>query len=316
MGMSWFAALFLALLANESASPLPPTLDSSDRASEVRYDKPEKLCRLASDAIVEASGLVASRRREGLFWVTNDSGDRPRLFAVDTKGQLVATLEVRGAVAKDWEDLAIVSGRVGAKDSGSTSASEKIGDPWIYIADTGNNSRDREELTIYRIREPIISSRQLGQTLRSEPAELFRFRYADGKFDCEGMIVHPRKMEVYLFTKEAIGVGVYRLDVTKPSTRPIALPRIAKLSVGSLATSADLSSDGSRFVLRFYFGLCEWHVAPGSDVLERLSDKPTWIGSPVEPQSESVCYSAAGDALFTVSEGRHPTIYSMRRSER
>ena len=311
--MSWFVGVLLALFTAGSESSSPPLTPVTSEAGEVRYARPEVLCRVASDVVVEASGLVAGRHQPGIFWITNDSGDRSRLFAVDTRGRLVATLEVRGAANRDWEDLAIGPGQVLREAQASGRARE----PRIYIADTGNNDRSRAELTIYRVREPRLSTtRRLGQKLRSEPAEVFHFRYAEGRFDCEGMVVHPRRPEVWLFTKESIGVGVYRLDVKRPSPRPVVLARIATLAVGSLATGAGLSPDGSRFALRFYFGLCEWRAASGGDVLERLSQKPSWIVAPTEPQSEAVCYSAAGDALFTVSEGRHPAIYRLRGAER
>lgn len=46
--------------------------------------------RLQSDAISESSGLVASRTHDGVFWTHNDSGDAPRIFAIDRSGALLA----------------------------------------------------------------------------------------------------------------------------------------------------------------------------------------------------------------------------------
>lgn len=55
----------------------------------------------------ELSGLAASRRWPGVYWAHNDSGDGPRLFAFNRRGQVIARIEVEGAEAVDWEDIAL-----------------------------------------------------------------------------------------------------------------------------------------------------------------------------------------------------------------
>ncbi|NLT76895.1 MAG: hypothetical protein GXX98_10255, partial [Planctomycetes bacterium] len=60
--------------------------------------------------IQEASGLVASRKNPGVLWVHNDSGDTARVFAIDTRGNLLGVCSVTGAKARDWEDIAIGPG--------------------------------------------------------------------------------------------------------------------------------------------------------------------------------------------------------------
>jgi hypothetical protein len=55
----------------------------------------------------ELSGLVASTAQKGVLWSHNDSGDRARLFALRTDGSLIASLDVPGAEAVDWEDIAV-----------------------------------------------------------------------------------------------------------------------------------------------------------------------------------------------------------------
>ena len=48
---------------------------------------PSAVCVLQDERIVEASGIVSSRRNPDCYYVHNDSGDRPRIFLVDAPGK-------------------------------------------------------------------------------------------------------------------------------------------------------------------------------------------------------------------------------------
>src|SRR3954453_13524045 len=66
----------------------------------------EPIGRLAHPAIREASGIVQSRRFPGIFWVHNDSGNPPALFAVTREGKLVREYHIAWPKI-DWEDVGI-----------------------------------------------------------------------------------------------------------------------------------------------------------------------------------------------------------------
>ncbi len=51
----------------------------------------------ASDELDEASGLGHSRADGGVLWTHNDSGDRPRLFAMSVEGGHLGTFLLEGA---------------------------------------------------------------------------------------------------------------------------------------------------------------------------------------------------------------------------
>jgi hypothetical protein len=91
---------------------------------------------ITAPAIDECSGIVASRRFRGVYWVHNDSGDRARFFGIDLRGKLLAEFAVDGADNVDWEDVAV-------DDSGQ-----------LYIGDFGNNRSKRRDLVIYVVDEP------------------------------------------------------------------------------------------------------------------------------------------------------------------
>ena len=65
---------------------------------------------LASNALTETSGIAASRRVSGVWWVHNDSGDRARVFAIGNDGRDLGEFDLAGAAAVDWEDIAVGSG--------------------------------------------------------------------------------------------------------------------------------------------------------------------------------------------------------------
>lgn len=94
-------------------------------------------------ALQEVSGISRSQRFEDVFWVHNDSGDEPRVFAITLQGDVIYPefLPFHGqqprpgrspwpghdialAAHYDWEDI--------ASDA-----------DWLYIADTGNNGNAR-----------------------------------------------------------------------------------------------------------------------------------------------------------------------------
>ncbi len=85
--------------------------------------------------IPEASGVAASRRYPGIFWVHNDSGNPSSIFAIRKDGSIVREFPVALANV-DWEDIA-------ADDQGH-----------LYLGDIGNNGGLLALRAIYRLDEP------------------------------------------------------------------------------------------------------------------------------------------------------------------
>ena len=86
----------------------------------------------------------------------------------------VADLDVPGAEAVDWEDLALGPGPGGR--------------PLLYLGDIGDNREARETVDVYRVPEPRATS---GATATA-PATRLRLRYPDGAHDAETLLVAPR----------------------------------------------------------------------------------------------------------------------------
>lgn len=76
---------------------------------------------------------VETLPNSNLIWILEDSGNKPKVYAINTEGSVVKTLKIKDSKNKDWEDL----------------TSDTIGN--IYIGDFGNNSKNRKKFTIYKV---------------------------------------------------------------------------------------------------------------------------------------------------------------------
>src|SRR4051812_10257733 len=72
---------------------------SSDHKTEYdfsdNYEKPKVVGTIKSAEIDESSGLTASRCNPNIFWTHNDSGDKAFIFAINPKGEKLATFRVK-----------------------------------------------------------------------------------------------------------------------------------------------------------------------------------------------------------------------------
>ena len=58
------------------------------------YRTPILTGHLVNPSIEEASGMVASHQNKGIFWIHNDSGHGPYLFAVTGSGEHVGRFQI------------------------------------------------------------------------------------------------------------------------------------------------------------------------------------------------------------------------------
>lgn len=256
--------------------------------------------RLAVPEATEISGLVASPTQPGVLWAHNDSGDRARIFALRSDGSLIASLDVPGAEAIDWEDIAVGPG----------------GD--LLLGDIGDNNAVRKDIDIYRVPEPRLAD---GPSTTVAATRL-RLTYPDGAHDAETLLADPRTGEIVIVTKRLDGrSGVYVAQAPARDAPGEAVLRHAgdlRLGIGGLATAGDLSADGRTIALRTYTALYAWTRKPGASLAATLARKPC-VGSVqlgLEGQGESLALSRDGRSFFTVPEGAGAALrrYSARKA--
>lgn len=273
--------------------------------STIAYAPAETLCTVEDARLTEISGIAASRLRDGVYWMHNDSGGEPRLFAVDTLGRTLATCRIEGATNRDWEDIASVT---------------LAGTAWLYVGDVGDNDRVREFVTVYRLREPVVdpASRDSGITVTAESA---RFRYPDGARDCEALAVDPADGRLLLLDKNGTSCAVYAAPWPGDGSEA-ALTRVAAFrlpfdfSFWRLVTAADLHPGGGRILLRTYNGLLEYETRalPAVPAIFDSAAART-MATPGLTQAEAACYSRDGRSILTTSEGSRPPLLILRPLE-
>jgi hypothetical protein len=227
--------------------------------------------------------------RDG-WWAINDSGHTAELHALDRRGRLVASVPVAGSSNGDWEDLA----RVG---------------PELYIADIGDNNHERDDLVVYRVREPVIAART------TRKAVAFPFRYPDGRHDGEGIVVNPANGTIYVLTK-GDETRVYRFPRPLEPGRPVVLQRIRAAEVVARliqVTGAAASPDGTRIAIRTYSEAYELRRRKGRSFESAFTGAVEYVPLPIERQGESITYTLGGAALVTTSEQPPAPIWRLAR---
>jgi dipeptidyl aminopeptidase/acylaminoacyl peptidase len=213
-----------------------------------------------ANVIDEMSGIVKSRRFKDTYWVHNDSGDLPRIFAVRKDGRTILPprynrkedagkdegkriyegITINGASNLDWEDITI---------DGDT----------LYIADTGNNFNFRKDLCVYALKEPDPNSSTATHILRRIAVE-----YPDQtefppsgpwNWDCEAVAAYKGKL--YFVSKWRVGASgtpgdgaaLYVLDKPKSDQVNTLKKLDVTTTLGGWVTGADISPDGKTLAV-------------------------------------------------------------------
>lgn len=241
--------------------------------------------------IDEASGLAASRKHSGRYYVHNDSGDSARFFAIDEKGTDYGRYNVTNAEAVDWEDMA-----VGPCDQGSC----------LFLGDIGDNPENRDSYVVYRVAEPA----NLLAGEHSVEAVALPFRYPDGSHNCETLMVHPTSGQIFVVTKKGSGPsGLYVFPKQTPG-QEVVLEKLSELTPSkgdNRFTAGDIHPAGAGILMRTYTSLFFYGLdAQGSAraaVKGSLATTPCTVPASLEIQGETVAWMADGLGWLTVSEG-------------
>jgi hypothetical protein len=254
-----------------------------------------------SRSVREASGIVEGRRNPGVLWLHNDSGATPRLFAQRIAPAGTVMFDLEGATSVDWEDIAIGPG-------------PERGAPYLYVGDIGDNGESRRNITVYRVREPLVGAASPTPTMLTG-VERFDLVYPDRARNAETLLVDPRSGDVFIVVKAGSGESpVYRATapLTAGTTR-LTLVATLRFGAGPLAGSAlttggDISPAGDEVAIRSYDGAFLWRRAAGASVAEALAGSPCRIPVRREGQGEALGFAADGSGYYTVSEGSFEAI--------
>lgn len=291
------SVLVLAALAAACSRQTPPAAPSG-----AGYVRAAVAGTLQSPAIVEASGLAHSRRRQDLLWVINDGGEEPVLHAVTPDGEALGAVRVAGADNRDWEDLAAFSYE---------------GSSWLLVADIGDNGGIRDHLTLYVVPEPEPGDGEVA------PAWTVRYTYPDGPHDAEAVAVDGEAGRIYVLTKRTEPAELHALPLRPPESAGVLTSTLVtgvdslpgrEDAVGLLAaavpyhwqpTGMDIAADGSAVVILTYADVYYYPRRPAETWADALAREPLPLGMPLVPIAEAVAFDGRGRSLFITAEGRH-----------
>lgn len=212
---------------------------------------------VVNDPRIEESSGLATASSGDAFYTINDSGNEPEVYTLNRAGKVVSVTKVAGVRNIDWEDLGfqVIAGQ-----------------PYLHIADVGDNSERRESIYIHRIPEKLKA--------RTVQPITYQLRYPDGPHNCEAFFVDStggftlitksskRTMIFYLAVprpgcvNELVSVGSINLDapsmnarlVTGASISPAGSMSSSELTwrLTSLIGRTKVSSGGNQCLERWY----------------------------------------------------------------
>lgn len=280
-----------------------------------------KIGEIGHGPISEVSGIVKSQRYPDTYWVHNDSGDSPRLFAISGGGEVIVPPFVKNkktgpgtsdrhwpgmpvymAANQDWEDIALHGGM-------------------IYIADVGNNGNARRDLGIYVVREPNPKAITNARSLNYYPIEFpdqAKFPAEKWHFDIESLFVDAGVP--YFITKHRQpgkisdwerGAKLYRLD-SFATDRVNQLTLVGMHDEVAVATAADLSPDGNWLAVLCYTTIWLFErPASGDDWFSGESHKLD-LNFQQTGQVEAIAWKDDDTLIFTNEPGELFEVYKSK----
>lgn len=306
-------ALFVILALTCSANSIGCGLKASGGPihdpEAADYEAPRRVGALRSPDLAEASGVTASKCQRDVYWTHNDSGGGAFLFAIDGTGGHLGVWRVSGAKNRDWEDIAEF------KDAD--------GKCFLLIGDIGDNDLRRDELSVYRVAEPLVSdssrSSSKAAPLETAPAEILNFEYPDAKHNAETLLVHPVSREIYVLTKSK-KEPVIVFKISPQFSGPVQkAERIAQITVpavpNGLLTGGDISPDGKHIVLCDYVYGYELSLpALAANFDEIWKQQPLRFDLGDRGVGEAVTYTSDNSAAFAISEELNTPVYIVKRN--
>lgn len=227
--------------------------------------------------IRESSGLAQSVRHEGVLYTHNDAGNEPLVFALGRDGDTLATFDLTGAPATDWEDVAVTS------------------DGRVWVGDIGGNQEARATISVVTFEEPADLEDD------SPSWTSYDLAYPDGAHNAEALLVNPLTFRVYVVTKGDQGESALYGAPRRLNAGTTQLTRLAATPPN--ITAGAFAPDGSgRAALRNY---------NRAFIYERLDQEPRQVELPKTRMGESLVLLDDGD-LILGSEGVNSEILLVR----
>ena len=208
-------------------------LSCSDKVSMQEFDSAEIIKTIVlPKTINETSGLEFYNKN---FITHNDSGDGPSLYVFNENGALIKTMDLNKdsnfeIENNDWEDIA-------------------SDDEYLFVADTGNNFGNRDNLNIIRISKKDNYSVD-GIIEVSYADQKTFFPRPKHKYDAEAIIIINEQLVLFSKDRENLNTDLYLVD--KFDKGPQKLTSEVAFNVNSLITGGDYNNELNFLALVSY----------------------------------------------------------------
>jgi hypothetical protein len=258
--------------------------------------------RLEDTRIREASGIARSQRQPGTLWVINDSGDKEVLYAIDEYGTSLGRTELKKSKNKDWEDIASFT---------------FDGDPYLMVADIGDNDAQHKSHKLYFFKEP-----KAGKKSTTVDWEV-RFSYPNGRKDAESAAIDLENERVLILSKREIPPSLYEVPIRADDDGKVTAKWLG--TVNSLPaptrqdmefapktkdwhwqpTGFDISADGRAAVVLTYRAIYYFLRRPGQDWLDALNSKPIRVSVGNFKNAEAVAFADDNRTVVVTGENKN-----------
>ena len=231
----------------------------------------------------------------------NDEG-KPQLYAIDTTGAHLGRVDLKKSDNRDWEDLA---------------AFELDDEPYLLIADIGDNEARRKKRTIYIAKEPRTDEDKTKVDWEVD------FKYPNGPRDAEAVAVDVENERIFVLSKRDIPPALYELPLRPDDDKTVtatwlgtidSLPKPLRRDVEFAVklkswhwqpTGMDISTDNRAAVIMTYRAVYYYLRRDGQDWFDALNSKPIRIGLGNFANAEAVAFGDDRRTVYVTGENRN-----------
>jgi hypothetical protein len=283
-------AVPLLLIAACSAAESPPV-------------SVEVVGRLQDGKIREASGLARSQQQAGLLWIINDNGAKELVHAIDHSGARRGEFDLKKSNNKDWEDLA---------------SFRLDGQPYLMVADIGDNDAKHDRRTLYFVAEPAAEKKSAAKLDWK-----VRYEYPDGPRDAEAAAVDIENRRALILSKRDLPPRLYSVPLQAdteetqtatwlgtinslypPTRQEVEIaPRIKDWFWQPVGM--DISADNLAAIILTYRAVYYYQRKPGQSWLEALNTKPARVSLGNFKNAEAVAFGDDKRTVFVTGENKN-----------
>jgi len=246
----------------------------------------------------EASGLAASKVNPGYLWTLNDGGNPSNIYLLNTKAEVVTTVELENVINRDWEDIIIGPG-------------PKQDVNYIYVAEIGDNNAVYPTKMLYRFEEPILTDKKIVL----DQIDTLLVQLPGGPRDTEAMMIDPVTKNFYIVSKREESVRLYEIKFPFVNDS-LQVEEIATLPLNRIV-AASISPDGTEILMKNYGDIYYWQRLNNESIAEAVKRKPIRLDYHPEPQGEAITWNLDATGFYTLSESENGsaggTLYYYKR---